>query len=254
MPSYRARALSLKKTKLGESDVIVTLLAEDGCQIRAVAKGARKTGSRFGARVEPFAVADLMLHTGRSLDVITDAETVASHTRIREDYDRCLAASVAADFLDKSSVECQTDDRLFGLATATLDAMEIAAVGDLPSLVVAFLVKGMAMQGYRPQFDACSSCGAPVEGDLRFNLDLGGPSCEGCGSEGGQEVFVGAGARAALKALLASRMADVPALAVPPDVIAEAFGIIRAFVAYHVPARLKALDMYAVEAGRTAPR
>jgi DNA repair protein RecO (recombination protein O) len=250
MPSFRARVLVLKKTKLGESDLIVTLLAEDGCQLRAVAKGARKTASRFGARVEPFSVADAMLHTGRTLHVITDVETVASHAQIREDYDRCLAASVAADFLDKSSVECQTDDRLFGLATATLDAMDAAEPSDLPALVVAFLLKGMAMQGYRPQFDACSACGSPVTGDVRFNLDLGGPSCEGCAAPTGQEIVVGAGAVAALRALLGARMAHVGALAVPPPVVAEAFRLVRAFVAYHVPARLKALDLYAVEADR----
>ena len=81
MPSYPARALVLRKTKLGETDTIVTLLASDGRQVRAVAKGLRKPGGRFGARLEPFAVADLLLHTGRSLDVITEARTVATHAR-----------------------------------------------------------------------------------------------------------------------------------------------------------------------------
>ena len=252
MPSYRVRALALKKTKLGEADLIVTLLAEDGCQIRAVAKGARKTASRFGARVEPFSVADLLLHTGRSLEVITDAETVVSHAALREDYDRCMAATVAADFLDKSSVECQTDDRLFGLATATFDALEQGAVGVLPALVVAFLVKGMAMQGYRPQFDACASCGGGVSGDLRFDLEHGGPTCEGCGRADGQELHLGAGAAAAIRALLGARMSEVAALEVPADVTAEALRAMRAFVVYHVPARLKALEMYATAVERAS--
>ena len=63
MPAYPLRALVLRKTKLGETDLILTLLAADGRQVRAVAKGARKSRSRLGARVEPFSILDLLLHT-----------------------------------------------------------------------------------------------------------------------------------------------------------------------------------------------
>lgn len=249
MRDYRVRALALRKTRLGESDVIVTLLAEDGCRISAVAKGARKPGSRFGARVEPFSIVDLMLHRGRTLDVMTDAATVTSHQAIREDYDRSLTASVAADFLDKSSLECQTDERLFGLATATLDAIEGAPVPELPALVVAFLVKGMAMQGYRPQFDACASCASGVSASgTVFDLESGGPLCAECAGGVPSAIAVSADARAALRALLGARMAAVAGLGVPDSVVAECLAIMHAFVRYHVPARLKALEVYAAQA------
>ena len=158
MPSYPARALVLRKTKLGETDTILTLLAADGRQVRAVAKGLRKPGGRFGARLEPFAVVDLLLHTGRSLDVITEAQTVATHAALREDFDRSAAATVVADLLDKISVEGQAEPQLFALATTTLDVMEQAPVEALPALVVAFLVKAMAMHGYRPQLESCACC------------------------------------------------------------------------------------------------
>ncbi len=250
MPSHHVRALSLKKTKLGETDLIVTFLAADGCQIRAVAKGARKPGSRFGGRVEPFTVADMLLHTGRTLETITDAEIVTSHAALREDYDRSQAASVVADFLDKVSVECQTEERLFGLACATLDAMDIAEGDALLALVTAFLLKGMAMHGYRPQFDACVECGAPAAGETRFALEMGGLYCEGCGAQGPDVVHLSSGARSALKALMAAKMSEVGALGIPRDVLADAFGVMRAFVVYHVPARLKALAMYAAGVGR----
>lgn len=255
MPPYRVRALSLKKTKLGESDLIVTLLAQDGCQVRAVAKGARKPGSRFGGRVEPFTVADFLLHTGRSLETITDVEIVTSHAPLREDYDRSQAASVVADFLDKVSVECQMEERLFALASATFDAMDDAEGDTLLALVVAFLLKGMAMHGYRPQFDACASCGAPVAGDASFALEYGGPVCEGCGPDGMPErqfAYLPEGARNALRALMGARMTEVDSLGIPRPVLAEALAVLRAFVGYHVPARMKALGMYAAEVARTA--
>jgi DNA repair protein RecO (recombination protein O) len=251
MPPYRLRALSLKKTKLGESDLIVTLLAEDGCQVRAVAKGARKPGSRFGGRVEPFIVADFLLHTGRSLETVSDVEIVTAHAPLREDYDLAQAASVVADFLDKVSVECQAEERLFGLADATLGALETADTDTQLAIVVAFLLKGMAMHGYRPQFDACASCGAAAGPEAPFSLELGGPLCDGCGAEAGV-AFLPEGARNALRALMAARMAEVASLGVPREVAVDALGFLRAFIAYHVPAKMKALGMYAAAAQREA--
>lgn len=154
----------------------MTFLAEDGCQVRAVAKGARKPGSRLGGRVEPFVVADLLVHEGRSLDTISDVEIASAHAGIRADYDRTTAASVVADFLDKISVECQTEDRLFGLACATLDAMETAETAALPALVVAFLLKGIAMHGYRPQFGVCASCGGEASATTGIHWRMRGRS------------------------------------------------------------------------------
>lgn len=247
MPTYRTRVLALKKTKLGESDLIVTLLAENGCQVRAVAKGARKTTSKFGARLEPFSVCDVLLASGRTLEIVTDAETVVSNAVLREDYDRSSAASVVADFLDKVSVECQTEERLFALAVATFGAMAEAHTEALLALVVAFLVKGMAMHGYRPQFDACVACGCVAPSGGRFSLELGGPVCEACRSEQAETVTADASTSAALRALLGARMADVSALRVPRPVALSALRLMREFAAYHIPARLKALDLYCAE-------
>lgn len=247
MPAYPLRALVLRKTKLGEADLILTLLAADGRQVRAVAKGARKPKSRFGARVEPYTVLDLLLHTGRSLEVIAEARTVDSHEALRADFDRTTHASVVADLLDKVSVEGQTDERLYGLALASLGAMETVAVGDLLAVTVGFLVKAMAMLGYRPQLDECVECGA--EGGALFALEAGGVLCERCAPLEPGVLPVSADALRALSDLLASRMADIPSLGIPAEVQRECFGLLRAFVATHVPARLKALEFLAGQLG-----
>ena len=68
--AYNERCIVLKHTKLGETDAIVTMLASDGSQVRAVAKGLRKPGNRIGARLELFCEADLLLHEGKSLDIV----------------------------------------------------------------------------------------------------------------------------------------------------------------------------------------
>jgi len=243
---YAARALALKKTRLGEADLIVTFLASDGRQLRAVAKGARKTTSRFGARLEPFSVVDLMLAEGRTLDIVTEAQTVRRHNALCADLDRLSAGSVVLDFADKVSVECQSEARLFELAITALDVIETAPVDALPVLIAAFLLKGMAMLGYRPALSACAACGRQLSdaGAWRFSLEAGGVVCAGCVSEGLATTRVSADAVQALSALLWARLAEVDVLDLCPSSVAECLSLVRSFVAYHVPARMKALEMY----------
>lgn len=244
MASYPLTALVLRKTKLGETDIILTLMARDGSQVRAVAKGLRKPGSRFGARLEPYAVVDLLMHSGKSLEIVTEARTVAAHAALREDLDRSAAASVVADVLDKISVEGQHEPRLFGLATATLDAFEGAGTEALPALVVAFLLKSMAMHGYRPELEVCAACGAGALGST-FSLVHGGMLCEACAGTDAAAIAFPEQARAWLTTLLRATMAEVEGLEMPAAAVADCFALMRAFVVYHLPARLKALDFYA---------
>ena len=251
MPSYPARAIVLRKTKLGEADTIVTLLADDGHQIRAVAKGLRKTTSKFGGRLEPGTEVDLLLHTGRTLDVVSEARTVDSHVRVREDLDRQSATAVVLDVLDKMSCEDEADPRLYGLAHATIAAIEHAEPAVLPTLVIAFLVKAMAMHGYRPELELCVVCAQDVDASGLFSFAAGGVVCESCGTDSGAIERFDPAARAWIDLLLRSTMAEVAALDMPEGARVECFALVRSFVAYHLPARLKALDFYA---GLAAPR
>lgn len=247
MPAYPLRALVLRKTKLGETDLIVTLLAQDGREVRAVAKSARKPGSRFGARVEPFSVLDLLLHTGRSLDIITEAETVESHGGLRADYDRMMVASVVVDVLDKIAVEGQTEQRLFDLALMTLDVMESARIEALQPLLLAFLLKALSMQGYRPILESCAECGGTLMGQLRFSPASGGVVCERCGAMAGAS-WLGEDARLLMRTLLGARMVEVADLEVPEPVQRDVLDVLRGYVGFHLPARLRAFDYFA--AGR----
>lgn len=233
----------LRKTKLGETDTILTLLASDGRQIRAVAKGLRKPGGRFGGRLEPYSEVDLLLHAGRSLDVVTEAGSISPRAALREDFDRAAAAAVVADLLDKISVEGQTEPRLFALAIAALDEMETAVPSDLGAIVVAFLVKAMAMHGYRPVLGSCACCGAELGESRQFSASAGGAVCARCA--GPESLHFAPEGRAWLEALLGARFSEVGGLGMPPQAVADCLNLVRAFVAFHVPARMKALDFYA---------
>ncbi len=101
--TYTARAIVLRKTKLGESDLIVTLLAQDGSQVRAVAKGARKPSSPFAARLELYSSVDLL--EGRSLDIVKEARIASSHERLRRDLEHAACAAPMAELLDRATEE-----------------------------------------------------------------------------------------------------------------------------------------------------
>jgi DNA repair protein RecO (recombination protein O) len=244
--SYALRVLVLRKTKLGEADMILTLLSADGRIVRAVAKGMRKPTSRFAGRLEPGSVADLMLATGRNLEVVSDARSVDLHAGLRTDYDRSTAASVVLDVLDKMAVEGQAEERLFGLACATLTALEHAPPEHLRATVTAFLLKAMAMHGYRPHLDSCVSCACAADGRAGFSLEAGGVLCPACGGAAPQ---LSASSREMLSWLLASTMEAIAEADLPAREVAENFALMRQFVAYHLPARLKALEYYANGSG-----
>lgn len=247
MPAYPLRGLVLRKTKLGETDLILTLLAEDGRQVRAVAKGARRPKSHMGARSEPFSVLDLLLHTGRSLEVISEAETVSSHDALRQDLDRTMAASVVANVLDKISVEGQAEPRLFEMSLITLEVMETAPVATLRLVVVAFLLKALAMHGYRPALESCACCGRAADGAASFSVVTGGLLCPRCDGTDASAIAVSERTCAAMRALMRAKMSDVPDMDVSPETAAQVFFVVRAYLAHHLPARLRALDAYSAQ-------
>ena len=96
MNLYREQGVVLRTWKLGEADRIVVLMTQGQGKVRAVAKGVRKTKSRFGGRLEPFSHVDLSLYRGRELDIVTQAEVIAPFRALREDYDRVVAGSWSA--------------------------------------------------------------------------------------------------------------------------------------------------------------
>ena len=245
MPAYPLRALVLRKTKLGETDVILTLLADDGRQVRAVAKGLRKPTSRFGGRLEPYVVVDLLLHTGRTLEVVTEARTVRSNVEVRTALERSAAAAVVADVLDKISLEGQPEERLFGLGTTTLEALGGTSDEKVPQVVVAFMLKALAMHGYRPELEECAVCAAEAGESEAFSLASGGVVCEKCGGLDPATLRFGTAGREWLRCLLMSTMSEIADAEIPAQAVADCFALVRSFVAYHLPTRLRALDFYA---------
>lgn len=185
-PTYTQRALVLRRTKLGESDLILTLLAADGSQMRVVAKGARKPKSSFAARTEPFCVADMLCARGRSLDILKEVRLVAAHDGLRTSLEGSAAAAPMAELLGRESQRNLENPRLFQATERALDTMDGADDGHRLALAAAHLLKTLAFSGLRPSLEVCVGCGEPLafeDGDtLPFSAIEGGVVCERCRS------------------------------------------------------------------------
>jgi len=249
--TYRTEAIVLKKHKYGEADNVLSLLSPSGGRIGAIAKGVRKTKSKFGGRLEPFSHVDLMLHRGRgSLQTVTQAESIEPFDAVRSDYEKLSHGAAVLDLLDRVAVEDHADERLFGLALATLRAIASAAEG-YGRILSAFEVKLMAIIGYRPHLDACVICGGPAAAGY-FSDRGGGVLCQACAATDGACAPVSDSALERLRTLLGARMAEVETL--PPDEASdeEVARLLRGFVGYHVGSRLKGREF--LERGTAATR
>ena len=162
MQLYRDDGIVLRTQKLGEADRIITILGRTSGRIRAVAKGVRRTKSRFGARLEPFTHVDLMLHAGRSLDVITQAEVIRPYGEpLTGDYPRYTAGVAMLETAERfTPVEKEPALRQLLLLIGGLRTLTGAE--HAPGLVLdAFLLRSLAVAGYAPALQECARCGAP---------------------------------------------------------------------------------------------
>src|SRR5271156_2399665 len=161
MQLYRDDGIVLRTQKLGEADRIITVLGRATGRIRAVAKGVRRTKSRFGARLEPFTHVDLMLHPGRSLDVITQAEVIRPYgTLLTGDYPRYTVGVAMLETAERfTPVEKEPALRQLLLLIGGLRSL--GEDEHDPRLVLdAFLLRSLAVAGYAPALEECARCGA----------------------------------------------------------------------------------------------
>lgn len=173
MGLYRDEGIVLRTHKLGESDRIVSVLTRGRGKVRAVAKGVRKTKSRFGARLEPPTHLQLLFYEGRELDIVTQAETVDHFRPIRDDLDRLTRAVSMLEAADQLGLEGEANEPLF---TMLLGALRALADDNSALVVPGFFLKVLALEGFRPQVEACIECGEE-DGLVSFDLESGGVRC-----------------------------------------------------------------------------
>lgn len=239
------RVVVLRKTKLGESDLILTLLSSDGSQIRAVAKGARKPKSPFSTRLELHAVSDVLIAQGRSLDIVKEARLVAGHQGIRSSLERAAAAAPILELLWRVTQDGLPVARLFELTCASLDAIEDAPVEAAPRIAAASLLKILAFCGFRPSFSRCVLCGRALEFhagfDVAFSVQEGGVVCADCRTQC-ETVPIDAATIALARELLASTFQDIRGLQLDQPGAFSVLSLTQQWTREHAGCSLKSLN------------
>jgi len=229
----------LRTQKLGEADRIITLLTRRNGRIRAVARGVRKTSSRIGARLEPFNHVDVQFYEGRSLDNVTQVETIDPiGGRLADDYSKWTSGTAMLETAERlTPEEREPSVQQYALLVSGLRSM--AADEHEPTLILdSYLLRSLAVAGWSPSFDECARCAEP--GPHRaFNVQAGGMVCGKCrppGSAAPSPLAV-----ALLGALLAGdwEVAD----AAETRERNEASGLVAAFLQWHIERGLRSLPL-----------
>jgi DNA repair protein RecO (recombination protein O) len=161
VPTYRDEAVILRTHKLGEADRIVTMLSRRHGKVRAVAKGVRRTSSKFGARLEPFMVADVQLYQGRSLDIVQQAESLGSYgADIAAHYDRFTSASAMVETADRLS-DAEATPEQYLLLVGGLRALSRGEHAPR-SILDSYLLRVMALSGWAPSLGAAPAAARRV--------------------------------------------------------------------------------------------
>lgn len=204
---YKTEGIILRRRNLGEADSIFTVLSAHEGKFDAIAKGVRKTRSRMRGHLEPLTRSRLLLARGRSLDVFTQAETVAPYRAIRDDLERSATAIYCAELADRFTIEHAENPGLYELLLAALDALE----GGSPPGAVAryFELHLLSLMGYELQLDACAACRGRLEAvETLLSANAGGLVCERCRAKAGAGRLLGV---RAIKVLRYARSVDIGA-------------------------------------------
>jgi DNA repair protein RecO (recombination protein O) len=240
--AYKTEAVVLRSLRLGEADRVLHLYTLDRGRVGAVAKGIRKTKSRFGARLEPLSHVELLLHQGSGeLQTVTGVELVRSHRRTREDSYRLGLGLVGAEAMLRLFTEQERNPRAFEALTRFLDVLDelnpAASRPALDPLALSFQLKLLWLSGYLPHLTSCADCGAESE-LVGYSPRAGGAVCGGCAD--GALALSGA-AISGIEGLLARPLAEASAVGLRDRSARDALAVITAAYEYYGNFRLRTL-------------
>ena len=239
MNLYRDEAVVLRAQRLGEADRIITLLTRHHGRVRAVAKGVRRTRSKFGARLEPFMMVDVQLYRGRSLDIVTQVETIQPYgERLATDYPRYTSGTAMLETAERLTDE-EGDPAVQQFLLLVGGLRTLADGSHDPSLVLdAYLLRALAVAGWAASLVDCARCGAP--GPHRaFAVAAGGVVCPSCRPAG--SVSPAPETLELLAALLGADWSVADASEVRHR--REGSGLVAAYLQWHLERGIRALRL-----------
>ncbi len=235
MSLYRDSAVVLRNYKLGESDRIIVMMTSEHGKVRAVAKGIRKTKSRFGARLEPLSHIDVQLYKGRNLDIVTQVELINSSYLLHRDLDRLLQGISMLEAVDQIAIDRVPAPYLYRMLVGAINELSKHAS---PIVLAAFYWKLLAAEGVTPEIERCIGCQS--DGDLvAFDLLEGGAQCRSCRTG----VSITPQALELLRQILGGQLNDALAKG-ETAATAEVTHLATQSMEHHIERRLKSISMF----------
>jgi DNA repair protein RecO (recombination protein O) len=245
--TYKTEAVVLRSLRLGEADRILHLYTLDRGRVGAVAKGVRRTTSRFGARLEPLSHVELMLHPGSGeLHTVTGAQLIRPHSAAREDGYRLGVGLVGLEAMLRLFSEQEANQRAFEALTRFLDLLDEApslgpARAGVDPLALSFQLKLLWLSGYLPHLGSCAECGAAVDAPGGFSPKAGGAVCRDCARAVGALSLSPEGL-AGIDALLRRPLAEAHDAALSDRARRDALVAVTSLYEYHGGFRLRTLS------------
>ncbi len=245
MPTYSVSAFTLSRRSIGEADRALTLYTRELGKLSAAAKGSRRPGSKLSGATEPFTRMNLLLASGRSLDIITQCEITWSYPGIREDIDRIARASYLCELLEALTHErdASASQPIFDLMHASFLMLEQGGAW-VEAPVHAAEVRLLSHLGYAPAMDRCAYCGQGISDRAAwFSASMGGALCSEDGDKGADAIRVSSETLNLLRTFATcnpNMLLGMP----PPSVKAacETASSIRRFIRFRSERRLKSAE------------
>jgi DNA repair protein RecO (recombination protein O) len=242
--SYTTEAIVLRSFRFAEADRVLHLYTLDRGRVGAVAKGIRRTKSRFGARLEPLSHVDATLHEGRGeLHTVTGVELVRPHRAAREDSYRLGAGLVGLEAMLRLFTEQEANPRAFSALARFLDVLdELPSRAGRPALdplVLAFQLKLLWLSGYLPHLTSCAECGDAESPLVGYSPKAGGAICAGCSAGA---LALSANALRGMEELLSRPLVEAASAGLSERGAREALAVVTASYEYHGGFRLKTLS------------
>jgi DNA repair protein RecO (recombination protein O) len=234
-PLYRDTGVVLRTYKLGEADRIVVVLTEHHGKVRAVAKGVRKTMSKFGARLEPLSHVRLLMYQGRELDIVSQADSVETLAPLVGDLDHLTNGLAIVEAVDQLTMDREPSPHIYRMLVG---ALRTVAERSGPLVVPAFYWKLLASEGVRPELDECVRCGSagPL---VAFDMNEGGVLCRSCRTG----APISAEALEVTRMILGGRLNDALDVQGGP-VTHEVAGHANRALEHHLERRLRTVAMF----------
>jgi DNA repair protein RecO (recombination protein O) len=244
--SYTTEAVVLRSIRFGEADRVLHLYTAERGRVGALAKGVRRTKSRFGGRLEPLSHVALQLHQGSGeLQTVTGADLVDHHQPARDDFYRLTVGLIGAEAMLRLFPEQERNERAFTALVRFLEVLDtVPQAGERPALdplALAFQLKLLWLSGYLPHLTSCAECGAEAGPLVGYSPRAGGAVCPGCAAAT-EALALGSDGVAGIESLLASPLADAVSLGLSPRARRDALSVVTASYEYHGGFRLRTLS------------